>query len=181
MALLAGAGVKCEKKYEYRGQEQFYSQPIPPMEKEHVGVFLKFKNKQENQLGIPLPGGVMRIYQEDQDGMLQFAGEDRIKHIPKDEEVSLKMGEAFDVIGDRVQMDFQQIASNVTESAYEITLRNHKDADIVVDVVEPLPGDWEVVQKSQDFEKKDARTIIFHVPVAKDAEVKVSYRVRVTY
>ena len=95
--------------------------------------------------GDGLPGGVMRIYQEDQDGMLQFAGEDRIKHIPKDEEVSLKMGEAFDVIGDRVQMDFQQIASNVTESAYEITLRNHKDGDIVVDVVEPLPGDWEVV------------------------------------
>lgn len=181
LALLDAAGAKCGKIYEYRGREEFYSQPVPPVKEEQVGVFLKFRNDEANHLGMPLPAGVMRIYQEDTDGMLQFAGEDRIEHTPKDEDVKLKMGDAFDVIGERVQTDFQQIAPNVTESAFEITLRNHKDKDIVIDVVEPMPGDWKILQKSQEFEKKDAHTAIFHVSVAKDGAAKVTYRVRVTY
>jgi len=181
LALLNGTGVKCEKKYEYRGQEYFYSQQIPPTGEEHVGVFLKFENEDENGLGIPLPAGVMRIYQEDSEGMLQFAGEDNIKHTPKDETVTLRMGDAFDIIGERVQTDYKVYGSNTHESAYEISIRNHKESDIVVDIVEPMPGDWEVVSASQDHEKKDARTAIFHVAVPKDGEAKVTYRVRVRF
>ncbi|MDZ4859636.1 MAG: DUF4139 domain-containing protein, partial [Candidatus Hydrogenedentes bacterium] len=99
LALLQGENVQCGKKYEYRGQEYFYSQQVPPTGEEHVGVFLEFQNKEANGLGMPLPAGVMRVYQEDSEGMLQFAGEDRIKHTPKDEKITLRLGEAFDVIG----------------------------------------------------------------------------------
>lgn len=182
VALLGAEGVRTSKRYEFRGQEHYFMQIIPPQElNEKVGVFLEFRNEQANKLGIPLPAGTMRVYQEDQDGMLQFSGEDNIQHTPKDEEVSLRLGNAFDVTGERIQTDFRQIAPNVTESAYRITLRNHKEQDIVVEVVEPVPGDWEVLEKSHEFEKKDARTIVFRVPVARDAEVKVEYRVRVRY
>ncbi len=180
VALLSGAGVACGKRYEYRGQEYFYSQQIPPMPEEKVDVFLEFQNKEDNHLGIPLPEGVMRIYQEDSDGMLQFAGEDRIKHTPKDEKVKLRMGQAFDVVAERVQTDYKVIAPNVWESAYAITLRNHKESDVTVDVVEPMPGDWRIIEKSQDFVKKDARTAIFTVLVPKDGEVKITYRVQVS-
>ena len=169
----------CHKKYEFRGQAHFYSQPIPPIKEQRVGVFLEFRNDKENRLGIPLPAGVMRIYQEDSEGMLQFAGEDRIDHTPKDEDVTLKMGNAFDVIGERVQTEYERVSPNVHESAFEITLRNHKESDVVVDVVEPMPGDWRIYDESQPYEKKDAQTAIFRVPVAKDAEAKVTYRVRV--
>jgi len=181
LALLAGENVACGKKYEYRGQEFFYSQQMPPTGEEHVGVFLEFRNEEKNGLGIPLPAGVMRVYQEDSEGMLQFAGEDRIKHTPKDENVRLRLGEAFDIIGERVQTDFKVIANNVHESAFEITLRNHKTTDITVDVVEPMPGDWRVLEKSHEFVKKDARTAIYSVAVPKDGEVKVTYRVQVKY
>lgn len=181
LALLSGTGVKCGKKYEFRGEERFYSQKMPPMMNQRVGVFLLFDNKKDNGLGIPLPAGVMRIYQEDSEGMLQFAGEDRIEHTPKDEEVKLKMGNAFDVVGERVQTDYERISDRVHECAYAITLRNHKESDIVVDIVEPMPGDWEIVKKSQEFEKKDARTAVFEVPVPKDGEATVEYRVRVRY
>ncbi len=181
LALLDATAVKCLKKYEFRGQEHFYSNAMPPMLEQHVGVFLEFQNEEENALGIPLPAGVMRIYQEDSEGMLQFAGEDRIEHTPKDEKVTLRMGSAFDVIGDRVQKDYRRISSNTHESDYEITLRNHKDSDIVVDVVEPFSGDWRVFDASQKFEQRDARTAIFSVPVAKDGEVTLTYSVRVTY
>ncbi|NUM55604.1 MAG: DUF4139 domain-containing protein [Candidatus Hydrogenedentes bacterium] len=181
LALLNGENVKCGKKYEYRGQEYFYSQQVPPTGEEHVGVFLEFRNEEKNGLGIPLPAGVMRVYQEDSEGMLQFAGEDRIKHTPKDENVKLRLGEAFDVIGERVQKDYQVIGSNVHESAYEIALRNHKETDISIDVVEPMPGDWRILEKSHEFVKKDARTAVFSVPVPKDGEVKLTYRVQVRF
>jgi hypothetical protein len=91
------------------------------------------------------------------------------------------MGDAFDVIGERVQTDYRVFGGNVHESAYEITLRNHKEQDVTVDIVEPMPGDWRILSVSQDYEKKDAQTAIFHVPVAKDGEVTVSYRVRVRF
>jgi len=181
VSLLTAESVAAEKQYEYRGNESYYSQQMPPLEHENVGVFLVFQNEKANHLGIPLPGGTMRVYQEDSEGMLQFAGEDRIKHTPKDEEVRLRLGNAFDVVGERTQTDYQVIADNVFESAYEITIRNHKESAVTVDIVEPMPGDWEIREKSQDFVKKDARTAVFTVDVPKDGEAVVTYRVMVSY
>ena len=181
LALLDAAAVACAKKYEFRGQERFYSNPMPPMLEEHVGVFLEFENEEQNALGIPLPAGVMRIYQEDSEGMLQFSGEDRIKHTPKDEDVRLRLGNAFDIVGERTQMDYRRIADRIHESEFELKVRNHKESDIVVDIIEPMPGDWEILTKSHDFTKKDAHTAVFSVPVPKDGEVVVTYRVRVRH
>jgi hypothetical protein len=181
LALLNATDAACEKVYEFRGQVHFYSSQFAPMENQHVEVFLKFQNEEENQLGMPLPGGVVRIYQEDNEGMLQFAGEDRIEHTPKDEEVRLKMGQAFDVVADRVQTDFKVVGQDVYETAFELSVRNHKESAVTVDIVEPMPADWRVLEKSQEFTKKDAHTAVFTVEVPVDGEVKVSYRVRVKY
>jgi len=181
VSLLTAIAIPVTKVYEYRGNEGFYSQPIPPQKEEKVGVYLKFENKEQNHLGIPLPGGVMRVYQEDKEGMLQFAGEDRIKHTPKDEEVRLRLGNAFDVVGERIQTDFQRISDRVFEASFEIKLRNHKENNITVDVVEPMPDDWTILEKSHDFVKKDARTAIFSVPVPVNGETVIKYRVRVKY
>ncbi len=181
LALLQSQGIESNKRYEYRGQTHFYSQSMPPMIGEHVSVFLVFENREENALGMPLPGGVMRVYQEDSEGALQFAGEDRIEHTPKDETVTLRMGSAFDIIGERIQTDYRRIASNVHECSFEIILRNHKEQDIVVDVVEPMPGDWEILRSSLEFEKVDAGSAVFHVAVPKDGETRLTYRVLVTY
>lgn len=181
VSLLSAQGVGVKKIYEFRGNASFYSQPVPRVDGEKVGVCLTFWNKQENQLGMPLPAGIMRVYQEDNDRMLQFSGEDRLKHTPKDEEVRLRMGNAFDVVGERTQTDYKRIADNVHQSEFEIILRNHKETDITVDVVEPFSGDWEILKSSLKAEKKDAQTAIFHVPVPKNGDAKVTYRVQVKY
>ena len=130
---------------------------------------------------MPLPAGIMRLYKADTDGSLQFIGEDSIKHTPKDEEVRLKIGEAFDVVAERKQTDYQVLSPHLYESAWEISLRNHKKEDIMVGVSEPLTSDWEIINASHDYTKVDAFTIRFDVPVRKDEEVKVKYRVRVRY
>lgn len=181
VSLLSAAKVPVTKHYEYRGNAYFYSQQITPMRDQKVGVFLVFDNKKENNLGMPLPAGVMRVYQEDQSGALQFAGEDRIKHTPKDEEVKLRLGNAFDVVAERTQTDFRVVADQVFESAYEIKIRNHKETGVVVDVVEELDNDWTILAKSHEFVKKDARTAVFSLPVPKDGETLLSYSVRVSH
>ena len=179
--LLTAANIPVAKIYEYRGQVNFYSQQMGPVPPDSVGVFLKFKNEEKAQLGMPLPGGVLRVYQEDQDGMLQFSGEDHIEHTPKDEEVRLQLGKAFDVKAERKQTDFQVIGNNVFEAEFEISVRNHKKTEVAVDIVEPMPADWEILKKSQEFVKKDAFTAVFTVKVPVDGEGKVSYRVRVRF
>lgn len=181
VSMLSANGVGIKKIYEFRGSPGYYSQRIPQIEKEKVAVFLTFWNKAENQMGMPLPAGVMRVYQEDREGMLQFSGEDRIQHTPKDEEVRLRLGNAFDVVGERKQMDYKAIGPNIHQSEFEIVVRNHKEQDITVDVVEPMGGDWDILKSSMDYKKKDAQTVVFSVPVPKDGEAKVTYHVQVRY
>ncbi|GMW00158.1 MAG: hypothetical protein AMXMBFR84_12960 [Candidatus Hydrogenedentota bacterium] len=181
VSLLTANGVKLAKKYEFRGQESFYSQPMGHLPEQNADVYIVFENEETNQLGIPLPGGVMRIYQEDSEGMLQFSGEDRIKHTAKKENIRLKMGNAFDVVGERRQLDYRVISANVHQSEYEIVLRNHKESDITVDVVEPLGGDWEILSETHTHEKRDSRTAAYSIPVPKDGEATLKYRVQVRY
>ena len=179
VSLFNAGEIAVGKKYEFRGQGFYFYQRIPQMPPEKVGVFVEFKNDEANHLGVPLPSGTMRLYQEDNDGMLQFSGEDHIDHTPKDEKVRLRMGNAFDVVGERVQTDYQIVSGNVYESSYRITLRNHKKSDIVVDVIEPMTADWKILESSIPSEKRDAQTAVFLVPVKADGEVVLTYRVRV--
>jgi hypothetical protein len=130
---------------------------------------------------MPLPKGTVRVYKADQDGTLQFAGEDRIEHTPRNEKFKVKIGDVFDVAAERVQTDFKQIETRFHESAFEVTLRNQKSEDIRVLVEEPIPGAWEMISNTHSYEKIQANLIRFIVPVAKGQEVKVRYKVRVRY
>ncbi len=178
--LLEANDANVTKIFKVQGQNNWWYGPYNETGKVPVNVMLKFKNSKDNQMGFPLPAGTMRLYKADANDSLQFIGEDAIKHTPKDEDVDLKIGEAFDVVAERVQMDYQNI-NRGHESEWEVTIRNHKEEDISVQVLETIPGDWTVVSQSQKFTKVDAFTARFDVDVPKDAEVKVRYRVRIKY
>ena len=180
ISLLEASDVAAKKEMLVYGiQSYFTSQYMEKLEKQPVAVYVKFKNSKESHLGMPLPEGIVRLYKKDAQGALQFVGEDRINHTPKDEEVKLKVGEAFDVVAERIQTDYRQLTSSLHESEWEITLRNHKEEDVTIGIVEPLFGNWQVISNSHPFAKVDAFTIRFDVNVPKDQEVKVKYRVRV--
>lgn len=150
-----------------------------------VDVYLEFKNDKQYGLGVPLPAGRIRVSQLDAaDTSLEFIGEDRIDHTPKDEMVRVKLGSAFDVVGERRQTDFAvDTKARWLEEAFEIKLRNHKDQPVDVLVKENLYrwSNWTILSKTHDFTKEDARTITFPVKVAKDGETIVRYRVRYTW
>lgn len=170
--LLSGSGINVKKELVLNGQQfyyQGYNNPGEPI-KEKVGVFVEFKNSKENNLGQPLPAGILRVYKADSDGAQQFVGESRIGHTPKDESVRVKLGDAFDVVAERKQIDFKTIARRVFEYAYEIRIRNHKEQPVTVIVNEPIPGDWEIISSSIPPQKTAAFAARFSVPVVKDGE-----------
>jgi len=146
-----------------------------------VWVTLEFKNSKENNLGIPLPKGRIRLYKEDADKGQEFVGEDTIDHTPKDEMIKLYAGNAFDLVGSRKQVDFKIVdPSHIVEESFEITLRNHKQEEVTVTVREHLYRwrEWDILKSSHPFEKKDVQTIEFPIRVPKDGEVKITYLVR---
>ncbi len=180
MTLLSATAIPVLKRLIFRGQQDYFYNTYEEgsFSKQKVSVSLEIDNTQKNNLGMPLPKGTVRVYKADKDGSLQFIGEDAIDHTAKDEKVTVKMGEAFDVIGERKQTDFKRIADTISETAWEIALRNHKDVPASVRIIEPVPGDWEVLSASHKHEKADAHTLHFDVTVPEDKEVKVTYRVR---
>jgi hypothetical protein len=151
------------------------------MKNQKVGVFLDFQNAEANRLGMPLPKGTVRVYKSDKGGKKQFIGEDSIDHTPRDEKVRLKVGEAFDVVADRKQMEWRALGDCHSESAWELELRNHKDENIVVEVREPVGGDWTVVSSSLPATREDANTMTFNASVPKRGKTKLTYRVRVRW
>ncbi len=177
---LEAAGVKVEKEFLTRGNVYQASQ-YGEKQKQPVNTFIKFVNSKGNGLGMPLPEGTMRLYKKDQKDSLQFVGEDAIKHTPRDEKVELEVGEAFDIVAERIQTDYKRVSDRTSESEWEITLRNHKEKDVTVGVVEPMTGSWKMLTKSHDYRELDAYTVQFDVKVPKDGEVKVKYRVRVSF
>jgi len=180
ISLLQGSGVPVEKIFAVNGQGYYYRSaqaPGAPI-KDPVMVYYKFKNEEKNGLGIPLPAGTVRVYQKDSKGGVLFAGEDRIDHTPKDEEISIHIGNAFDVVAERKQTDYKSIARGVWEMEYEIKLRNHKDTPIVVQVNEPIGGDWEMLSSTYKYTKTAAFAAQFIVPVAKDGTSILRYRIR---
>jgi hypothetical protein len=183
VSLLEAAGFEVKKEFVLNGQRYYYTgynNPGQPI-KEKVGVYMQFRNSQQNKLGMPLPAGTVRLYKKDDKGNQQFIGEDKIDHTPKDEDVRVKVGDAFDVVAERKQMDYKVIARNVYEYAYEIKIRNHKDSPITVIMNEPIGGDWEMISSTFEARKTAAFAAQFNVPVAKDGEATLSYRVRVKY
>ena len=183
VSMLEGTDVPVVKRYVVEGQSYYYhnqQHPGAPI-KDLVQVFYQFKNELKGGLGIPMPAGVLRVYQEDSKGGVQFVGEDRIMHTPKDETLNIKIGNAFDVVCERNQIDFQKIAGNVYEFEYEVTLRNHKATAIAVAVNEPLGGSWRMIRSSHQWTKTAAWAAQFNVPVAAGGTAVLKYRVRVTY
>lgn len=183
ISLLNGTDVPVEKYLMVEGQAYYYRNPqgIGNAIPQPVKVYYRFKNEQKGGLGMPLPAGTVRVYQADSKGGVQFVGEDNIQHTPKDEALKIYIGNAFDVVCERKQTDYKKLSSNQAEMEYAITLRNHKDTAVTVEVREPVGGDWQVVDSNFKAEKLDASTIGFHVPVDKDGAATLTYRVRVKW
>jgi hypothetical protein len=181
ISLFEAEGISVQKQYRLTGQPRFFRSIGHLQDKSKIDVSYRLDNSEANQLGMPLPAGVFRVYGRSASGARQLLGEDRIDHTPRDEEIELKVGQAFDIVAERVRSDSRRLADNLYRHTFRITLRNHKDEDIVVEVVEAVGGYWEIVNESQAHRKVDASTVAFDVPVKADGETVLTYTVEVKY
>jgi hypothetical protein len=180
LGLMSASDVPVEKQLIYYGALDYHRNRYGmPVSSQKVGVYLNLKNSAEHRLGRPLPRGKLRVYKADASGSQHFIGEDWIDHTPKDERVKIQIGNAFDVVGERLQKDWRKIADGVWEVEWEISLRNHKKEDQTVTVIEPIPGDWQVLQSTHRGEKVEAHTLRFQLPVPRDGATRLTYRVRI--
>jgi len=180
ISLLEGSNIPVEKHFVVNGQNFYYhnqQNPGSPI-KDNVMVFYKFRNEEKSGLGMPMPAGTVRVYQKDSKGNVLFVGEDRIDHTPKDEALNIHIGNAFDVISERKQTDYKRIDTHVWEMEFEITLRNHKDTPVTIEVNEPIGGDWEMINSTYKYTKTAAWAAQFNVPVAANGTSVLKYRIR---
>jgi hypothetical protein len=187
VALLGASAVPVKKELVLQGSDFYYRSSFGGIgQKMKVGVYVQFENREAAHLGMPMPKGVVRVYKKDSAGNAQFIGEDAIDHTPKNENVRLKLGEAFDVTAEKKQSDFKRRDtyspwSYVHESAYEIVLKNAKKEPVTVIVREPVPGDWSMLEQSHKHTKAASGTAEWKIQVPAEGNATLKYRVLVRY
>ncbi len=167
VALFEVDDIKVEKIYSYYNRES----QVPTAK-----VKVRFKNKKENNLGIPMPKGRVRMYKSDGES-LQFLGDDWIYHTPRNEDITVTVGNAFDIPVNHVTIDKKRISDDVTEVYYELTLTNRKEINIIVEVKFALGDNWEIYNSNFEWEKIDSRHARCEVPVKSNDKTVVNYMV----
>jgi hypothetical protein len=187
VALLGASSIPVRKEFLLAGQSAYYTNSFGDTgEKLKIGVFVEFDNKEAANLGKPMPKGIVRVYKKDSEGRAQFIGEDNVDHTPKNELVRLKLGDAFDVTARRKQTDFKKVGGSgrynyIYDAAFQVELKNAKKEAVTVTVLEPVPGDWEMLQESHAHTKAASGTAKFMVPVPAEGSATLTYRVRVKW
>ena len=186
MTLLSANEISARKRFVYDGRRLFgslrYSSYLPgehydTSDYSKINITMLVENSRPN-LGVPLPKGRMRLFKADRQGRLQFVGEDAIDHTPRDETLRLYIGDAFDLVGEHRRSDFKRLGKKQVEERFEIVLRNRGEETVEITILEHVWADWEILNRTHPYVKKDARTLEFPVQVAAGGEVKVSYTVR---
>ena len=194
--MVRAAGIQSKTVYVYDGfkvEQNYQGWPMESIRQQEsygilsnpkVWVMQEFKNSSENHLGMPLPKGRVRFYRRDDDGQLEFTGENDIDHTPKDETIRLYTGNAFDMAGERSRTEYRaDFNARWLDESFEIKLRNHKSEPVEVRVVEHLYRwtGWDIIKNSDPFKKLDSRTMEFLVQIPSGGEKTVSYKVHYSW
>lgn len=182
VALLSAVSVPVDKEFRFTNlTARGYTYDMGEQERVNATVYVSFVNDDASHMGMPLPKGTIRVYKADNDGQVQFVGEDAIDHTPKNEDVRLTLGQAFDVTARARQTKYEKISDSVYESAYEIELKNAKKEPVTVVLVEDVPGTWKILSESAKHEEVNSNRLRWEVTVPAEGSAKFSYAVRVRY
>ncbi len=187
VALLSAASVPVKKQFLLEGQNYYYSRSFGQIsQKMKVGVFVSFKNTKQAKLGMPIPKGIVRVYKNDSKGNAHFVGEDRVGHTPKNEDIRLKLGEAFDITANMKQTEFKKVSHTkphkvAYQSSYEIELKNAKTESVTVTVREPVSGDWKMLKESHPHRKVASGIAEWQISIPAESSRVLTYQVLVQY
>jgi hypothetical protein len=188
---VTAAGVPANTFFVYSSSQPFYNYGYAMTDQYYgqsgitdVGIYLEFSTDDDGGAGADLPAGRIRVYQEDIDGAALLIGENSIDHTPEGEEVEIYLGNAFDLVGERIQTDFTLVTNTVLRETYKIKLRNRKDDETVeIRIPETLFrwSNWEILDSSHWWEQLDSNTIEFRVSVEPGEEAVITYTVQYSW
>lgn len=187
VALLNASGVPASKELVFRGQDYYYHGRYNSLgQKLKASVYILFENREGKGLGIPLPKGIVRVYKQDSAGNAQFVGEDRIDHTPRNEQVRLKLGEAFDVTAIKTQLDYKKVNYGhpyryAAEASFRIELKNAKKTPVAIIIEEPIPGDWKILKETLPHNKVAAGLAQWQTTLPAEGTTTLEYKVLVRY
>ncbi|MGI9318088.1 MAG: DUF4139 domain-containing protein [bacterium] len=186
VALMNATDVPVSKQYLVQGQGELFGGRSSTAMKQDVGVFIELTNTEESNLGVPLPAGIVRVYKNDSAGRVQFIGEDRIDHTAKNEDIKLKLGNAFDVTVERVQTGFRKVPNTgqynfSAEISQKITVKNAKAEAVEVTLHEYIPGDWEIKAETSAHSKLASSLVEWTVTVPAGSSTEHEYLALVRY
>lgn len=165
--------VKVEKKY-------IYSNSYPYNTDGKVAVFIEFMNTKDNNLGLPIPKGKVKIFKQRGEAN-EFVGEQLIDHTTTGEKIRINTGNAFDIVVENKTMQSERISDRVSENTYSIKIKNRKKEDIVIEVIRSLWGDWQILQNNYDFQRENNSQVVFKIPVKSLSESELIFKVRSKY
>jgi hypothetical protein len=178
LTLLSARGIPIRETLELRGSPDYYRSAEPDIgDRLPVGAYVTFENR-GGELGIPLPGGIVRLYKNDSHGLAQFLGSDAIDHTPRNETVRLHLGDSFDVTAHKKQTDFHFFSICSADSSYQIVVANAKSTAQNVLVVEPIPGEWQIVDENLPHVKSSASTASWNLRIPADSRSTLTYTAR---
>lgn len=177
VSLLLRRGVPVQRRYVAEAPGPIAAR-VPDPHESNATLLLVLVNDKASGLDLPLPAGIARVYRRDSKGDLQFQGEDRVRHTAAGAEVRLTLGRDFDLPVKRVQTSFTRVSSDVSESAYEVTVRNAKPEAVTVTVKEQLPGDWQMLEESKPHKKETSQTAAWDLAVPAGGQAVLRYRIR---
>ena len=184
IAFMEAGRVPVAKEYRfYSGRSYGYRRRLPGKQTGRAQIWLVFRNDKKSNLGYPLPRGVMRIYKQGAGGEAIFVGEDRINHTPDGNEVNLRVGNAFDITGERVQTGYTILSRypRIYESSYRLKLKNAKKKAVTVFVMERIPGQWEITRTSHKHRRVDVSRAEWKVTIPAKGSKEIRFTVRVRY
>ena len=184
IAFMAAASVPVAKEYRFYSNRSYgYQRRLPGKQTGRAQIWLVFRNDKKSNLGYPLPRGIMRVYKKGAAGEAVFVGEDRINHTPDGNEVNLRVGNAFDITGERVQTGYTILSRypRLYESSYSLKLKNAKKEAVTVYAMETIPGQWEIVNTSDPFRKVDVSRAEWKVTIPAKGEKEIRFTVRIRY
>ena len=187
VSLLSASSVPIHKEFLLQGNDYYYSSSYGELgQKMKIAVFVEFNNTEKAHLGVPIPKGIVRVYKNDSKGNAQFVGEDNVDHTPKNENVRLKLGDAFDITANKKQTDFRKAKHfaphNVAyESSYDIELKNAKSEPVTITVREPVPGEWKILQENHPHTKMASGTAQWQITIPAESTKTLNYSVLVQY
>lgn len=178
VALLSTQNVPVQKTYEFDGTlDMRYTTKLDNIK---PNVYLNFENKAENNLGMALPKGIIRLYKKDSSNKLLFVGEDNINHTANLERVRLKMGTAFDITANAKRLSYIKKTNETYEASYEIRLTNGGKKNAVVDIYQNIPNQWKLLSSSSPYTKENSNRIKWQVEIPAEQEVALLYKLEVS-